>query len=86
MSMKLTVLLKIQTVCLAKIAKEKRSVHVLQMESDAPKSANAATAEIPSKQEEFPLHQVQEENEDEKQYPATRENVELNFSQAKMSP
>ena len=47
---------KIQTVCLAKMAKEKRSVHVLRKVSDAPKSANAATAEIRSKREEFPLH------------------------------
>ena len=70
---------KIQTMCLAKMAKEKRSVHVLQKESGAPRSANAATAEIQSKQEEFPLHWVQEENEEEKRYPATRENVELNF-------
>ena len=70
---------KIQTVCLAKMAKEKRGVHVLQKESGAPRSANAATAEIRSKQEEFPLHWVQEENEEEKRYPATRENVELNF-------
>jgi len=70
---------KIQTVCLAKMAKEKRSVHVLQKESGAPRSANAATAEIQSKQEEFPLHWVQEENEEEKRYPATRENVEQNF-------
>ena len=70
---------KIQTVCLAKMVKEKRSVHVLQKESGAPRSANAATAEIQSKQEEFPLHWVQEENEEEKRYPATRENVELNF-------
>ena len=57
---------KIQTVCLAKMAKEKRGVHVLQKESGAPRSANAATAEIRSKQEEFPLHWVQEENEEEK--------------------
>ena len=64
---------KIQTVCLAKMAKEKRSVHVLQKESDAPRSANAATAEIRSRQEES-LHWVQEENEEEKQYPATTEN------------
>ena len=70
---------KIQTMCLAKMAKEKRSVHVLQKESGAPRSANAATAEIQSKQEEFSLHWVQEENEEEKRYPATRENVELNF-------
>ena len=70
---------KIQTVCLAKMAKEKRSVHVLQKESDAPRSANAATAEIRSKQEEFALHWAQEENEEEKGYPTTRENVELNF-------
>ena len=69
---------KIQTVSLAKMAKEKLSVHVLQKESDAPRSANAATAEIRSKQEEFLLHWVQEENK-EKRYPATRENVELNF-------
>lgn len=64
--------------CLAKMAKEKRSVHVLRRVTDAPKSANAATAEIRSKREEFPLHWVQEENEEEKRYPATRENVELN--------
>jgi len=70
---------KIQTVCLAKMAKEKRSAHVLQKESGAPRSANAATAEIRSEQEEFPLHWVQEENEEEKRYPATRENVELHF-------
>ena len=34
--------------------KKKRSVHVLRKVSDAPKSANAATAEIRSKREEFP--------------------------------
>ena len=49
---------------------------MLRKVSDAPKSANAATAEIRSKREEFPLHWVQEENEEEKRYPATRENVE----------
>ena len=51
---------------------------MLQKESDVPRGANAATAEIRSKQE-FALHWAQEENEEEKQYPATRENVELNF-------
>lgn len=75
---------KIQTVCRAKMAKEKWSVHVLKKESDAPRGANAATAEIRSKQE-FALHWAQEENEEEKRYPATRENVELNFWRAKMS-
>ena len=61
---------KIQTVCLAKMAKEKQSVHVLQKESDALRSANAAPAEIRSKQEEFALHWAQEENKEEKRYPA----------------
>ena len=59
---------------------------MLQKESDVPRSANAATAEIRSRQEEFPLDWVQEENKEEKRYPATRENVELNFCQAKMPP